>query len=522
MNEYDEMRLVAKEVECVDFVNKMEALSNGLKSQELTKVAVTGLRNSGKTTFINDIVGSEVREPGNMDDAEKPLRVCFEPMNEDDRYQCIMVANHEWHDLGVVLYEFRQEDFIEENVLVEDMYSIDMVFFMISATAPFNIDEINFLKAMPFLNRQVVVNGIDYVKDAERQKVINYIVKINDSLGLPPVIVLRSGQDKGRMVRNTIPGYVELKENRDARQHHVFLYTLDKLEDKIKRRISENDEMMKLSSARASQMSAEIKRIKADCYTIRMDIDNYKKNAVTRISEDMGSKLEAMVLEVTRAKGKSDSNEKIQKLAEDEYHKAAKYAVDSLQEAFLADVNKADASIRLLAISGWNEDIMEELKAYAPQYTYDKPKFDPTLEPAYQGTSGITESIKVLIGTGLVVGGFVLAPLPSVVSWAGGIAAAGIGGASYVKKRQAENETAFSNGMKEAFREGINSINKLVRESAEYSYGKINELLLRCEQNLDNKENDSRISDNKEAALKKLLEECSELKKKHNDKKQEV
>ena len=60
--------------------------------------------------------------------------------------------------------------------------------------------------------------------------------------------------------------------------------------------------MMRLSTVRASQMSAEIKRIKADCYTIRMDIDNYKKNAVTRISEDMGSKLEAMVLEVTRAR----------------------------------------------------------------------------------------------------------------------------------------------------------------------------------------------------------------------------
>lgn len=67
--------------------------------------------------------------------------------------------------------------------------------------------------------------------------------------------------------------------------------------------------------------------------------------------------------------------------------------------------------------------------------------------------------------------------------------------------------------MKEAFREGINSINKLVRESAEYSYGKINELLLRCEQNLDNKENDSRISGDKEAALKKMLEECSGLRK---------
>ncbi len=93
----------------------------------------------------------------------------------------------------------------------------------------------------------------------------------------------------------------------------------------------------------------------------------------------------------------------------------------------MADVNKADASIRLLAISGWNEDTVEELKAYAPQYTYDKPRFDSTLEPTYQGTAGITESIKVLIGTGLVVGGFVLAPLPSVVSWAGGIAAAGIG-----------------------------------------------------------------------------------------------
>ena len=529
MKEFDEIRLVAEEINCIELVQKMELICEGLEHSEFTRIAVTGMRNSGKTTFINEILGYEVWEPGNMDDDEKPLRICFEPVEDDEKFQCIMVANREWHDLGAVIYEFRQADMVNGNVLAEDMYQMDMVYFMISANAPFNIDEVNFLKAMSQLNCQVVVNGIGYIKEEEKQKILDYIEKINGSLGLPPVVVLENNQDNGRIIRNSIPGYIEQKKNRNVRINDAVQYTLDKLEEAVKKEIDENDSLARRMMADESVSSIEGKKRKADCYTVRMDVEACKRKAVKEVSRELDSRLGAMAVSVFKEANKLDSTDKIQKAAEKEYRKAARSAVNQLQALYLADLKKLSSEAKLLAMPGWDETTEEELRQFSPAYADNKRRSNAMAQGSAsplkvklieERSASHSDSTKVLIGTGIVAGSFALALLPSVVGWAGGAAAVGIGSAAYMKKKQ-EEEAAFKYALKETFKQGINQINRLIQEIGDFSYGKIGEQLVKCEKSLDAQKEDKEPFNSREENLRKLLDKCSQIRENFNYTKQE-
>lgn len=518
MNQFKEMYQAAEAAGCMSFVKKMETLASSLAAQDVTNVVVTGMRSSGKTTFINRIVGSEVWEPGNMDDDEKPLRVCFEQMEEDERFQCIMAANREWYGQGAVIYELRQEDILPEGSLAEEMYLADVVYFMISANAPFNIDEVNFLKAMSPLDCRVVVNGIQYIREDEKQKVLDYISKINGSLGLPPVIVPQDGEDIGKIIRNSIPGYIEQKEFRDKRMRSLADHTLDQLEKSVKDEINRNASFRK-SAEQDAVSSADTGRIKADSYTLRMDVEDCRLKAAKSVMDGMDAHLESMVRNAAKAVRQSGSYAEVQKIVEKEYDSAAQSAVEKLRDIFLADLQKINRSALLLALPGWDDGVVSELGNYAPRYAYQKSpqgasKVSVRMDAVSAGRGILSlESTKVLLGTGLVVGGFALAPLPTIVSWAGGVAAAGIGGASFMKKRQEENEAALAGNLKRAFGEGLKNIGSLVRESADFSYGKISRWLSECEKRLDTPKNDTEPYYEKEAYLKEMLEKCEQLRK---------
>lgn len=493
MEEFNELLSWAQNAGCSDVVGKMSAAASELKEQKFTKIAVTGMRNSGKTTLINEIVGSEIREPGNMEDDEPALRVCFEQVADEEGIECVMAANHEWHDLSALIYEFRQEDMISDGHLADKMYSIDMVCFLISATAPFNIDEVNYLKAMAPLHRQVIVTGIENVRENERQKVIDYIVKINDSLGLDPVIILDNAQDYGRIIRDAVPGYMELKENRISKVRNIYLQTVDRLKEAIEQKINDYEKKAREAAEKRFALSTEEKRIKADAYTIRMDIESYKRKSVERIGKDMYSQLDGIVSDAIRDIGRTDDVDKIQKNADQRYHNVAKLAMKKLNDAYMADLKKVDSAVKLVAIPGWSDEVVKDLKRYAPRhdvqdlYNNNFPPGcqDPILpNPVVRSVVVHSESTKILLGTGLAIGGFVLAPLPTAVSWAGGIAAAGIGGTSYVKKRQEENTSALAKGLKDALKKGMDNIDEVLHQSADMCYGKVAERIFSLEETL--------------------------------------
>lgn len=523
MNDFKELYSLAEVVNGTQSVKQMEKTAQRLENQEFTKIVVTGMKSSGKTTFINSIVGVEVREPGNLEEYEKPLRVNFEEMEEEDGIQCVLEVNHEWNQLSAVIYEFNQEDMMEENRLNTSMYEIDLVFFLISALAPFKYDEVNYLKALAPLKRQVIVTGMEYVKETDREKVRDYINKNNASFGLPPVLFLEKGQDCGRIVRNIVPGYLEVKEDRNIRIRNLYRNAAEWIEKEIKKKLEEQKVRAEQNKEQLSELSLEAKRQQADCYTVRMDIDSWKRRAVEGIKGGNDSQVEAMVSRVMKEAGTACTDEKVYGLAEKEYDKAAKAAVRKLHDSYIEDLAKADSAAGLLQIPGWNDSVRQELKGYAPEYDGKKLMQDKSSKTAEgKGLEGMeslesrsaehVESTRLLIGTGLAVGGFALAPLPAIISYAGGIAAAGIGSVSYIKKRKEEEEAALEMQLKRIFREGVVNLNIWIQENADFCYGKISEKLLEIEKKLkESKEQD--ISQKEETErLEKILEQCKVLK----------
>ena len=468
---------IAEVIKQTALVEKTEALVELIRKQEFTHIAVTGARNSGKTTFINESIGREVWEPGTLDEDEKPLRISFEPVQEDERFNCLFVSSPPWRDLKAILYELRENILFNDNVLSKDMYALDMVFFVISATAPFGKDDVNALKALAPLKRQVVVNGMHQVDDVNREKVLNYISKINDSLGLPPVIILESGKDFGKAVRSLIPAYVELQELREKKCRDLCKKMLEMLELTVRNEIENLAETtQQLTRTRSIQNDG----LRSSCYTLRNDVEDYKKKAIKAVTGKLSSRRESLIEEILKAANQKKNSKEIQSVAEEKYKAMSTAAVETLEKTFLEDLRKTDSAARLLGVPQWTSDTFNQLTKFSPQNILEQ----ISLEKITVRSSSSGNDTSLLVGSGLVAGGLTLAPiltqtlaptltpLPPMLSIGGAVAALGYGIASHMKnkKRRTRDE---QNALDDAIRQAIENIKDFTKSIADISYDKI-------------------------------------------------
>lgn len=510
MEEFQKFYEIANMVNLTEFVKRIENLISTIRTQNFTKIAVTGVRNVGKTTFINKIVGTEVWEAGNMDEDEKPLRISFEPLNDDENFNCILKVEQNWHDLKAIIYELREQNLIKENSLSEEMYPLDVVFFIISATAPFTKSEIDFLKALSLLQRQVIVNGMFYVKESDREKVKNYISKINNSLNLPPVIFIEDDekQNLGKIIRNILPSYIELNELRENKCKSVMEHTLNVLEQAVRKAIQDTENE---SSESARSFAIKTDGLRSNCYTLRMDVEDYKKNAVGRIVKDLSDDREKLFEELVEAANKNRNADKIQEGFEKKYKLLSISAVETLQRIFMEDLRKIDSSAGLIGVPNWCEDTAKQLEKFSPENILKN------LEPKkLNATSSNSKDINktALIGTGILAGGMLLAPLPAAISIGGAVIAAAYGAFSYMKDKKRGNREDF-NVLHDFISKGLENIDSWIRKIADISYSKITEQILIGEKSLSNlntAQNESKISE-----LNDLLKVCNQIRENLNN-----
>ena len=460
---------IAEYLECPAVVREKEILAKKITESDKTVVVVTGMRSSGKTVVINEMVGYEVREPGNRDENEKPLRVSFEPIEKDDRYECILVVDHEWNELDAVIYEFREEQMLADGSLTENAWMSDKVFFVISATAPFNIDEINFLKALGNVNCQIIVNGISIVKEQDRSKVKEYISKINTSLGLPTPLYLEDGVNFSKMVRSSLPAYDELKENRS---HKLTVLTGELetlLENELESRKNAYDE--RKNDPRDALNS---RRLISNCQTLQLDALEYCNKAKKKAINGLNESLPSMIDSVLKDSNLNDLDE-IEQCARKKFNQKTLKAIKLVRDSYFSAVNTIESSASILGLPGWDKELAENLKTVFPNISGIPVECNPVIGSVGKKSDSavMTESSKILLGTGLIAGGFAIAPLPTLVSISGAIASTGVGGSMFLKKRYEEKEHDLRIALKTAFSEGEAQVKQLISETADTCYGRI-------------------------------------------------
>lgn len=481
MGEFEKLYDVAQAVNQDEFVRRIENVAEAVAQQKFVNVVVTGTRNSGKTTFINRVVGSEVSEAGKMDDEEKPLRVSFEPLPENENFQCILAENEPWREKSVVLYELRENDLLDGNALKAENYPFDLVFFLISATAPFRLDDLNFLKAMPLLQRRVVVNGLSYVPEDEREKVLKYIDRINAANGFPPVIILDDSKELGEKVLAVIPSGSELQELRAKKYSAIFNYTLEQLRQTIQSKIAENAAARDFAANNFSA-ATENKKIAIRLGELRADAMKYKNSSTASCLENLDGHFATVAAKILSVAEKSKLKDaEIQRLAEEEYVSAGKAVLEKLQEKFFEDLQRISSSARVLGVANLRERVEARLNQISVETMSPSSPF-VRITSDTEKNSGKGKSI--LISAGILASGLILSPLPTVASVAGSVIAAAGAGVLYGKNKNAEREQTLAINLKSAFMQGADNIKTTALNGAEKCYGEIIAQLQQEEENL--------------------------------------
>ena len=239
---------IAKAVDAGERTSELFARANALeKDDSLPRVGFLGVQGAGKTTLINLLLGTEVREPQLFPDSgKKPLRVTFDRRNGDEHYDCASVANHVWSESVDCLYEFDlSEQFLkEEGTWPVARGDIDYWFFTINASMPLSGTEVEALKKVPPESVTVLITRTDLLRRAEDIERVREIVAAfcaQRNLGNPIVCGVEDGQTLGKILRRQLPDAERLTELRQKRNTALTEVAREFVRGEIRRAISENE-----------------------------------------------------------------------------------------------------------------------------------------------------------------------------------------------------------------------------------------------------------------------------------------
>ena len=135
-----------------------------------------------------------------------------------------------------------------------------------------------------------------------------------------------------------------------------------------------------------------------------------------------------------------------------------------------------------------------------------KPGYRLQIEKAkYSGDS------RILLGTGIAAGLFLLLPIPTTLGVAGTVAAAGIGGSAYLKDKKEKSEKLWEQQIREYSRMNLRNLGDALSASVRDYYGKLADTIRKRAEALQPPQADESAAQRRTEELNSLLARCREL-----------
>ena len=497
---FERLAEIAAEAGCEAYVQeecrKVQELMNGGP----LNLAVAGGSNTGKSTLINRMVVADVLEESLLADEDpRPIRLCFKRTADDERFRCAAVPNKAWAERDAVIYELHSGSLSDVSL----MDSMDFVLFVVSASAPFSGTEISMLKSLAGFPRQVVLAGMNYVAEEERSKVLSYVSRINDSMGLPPVIVFENSasQDIGRIVRGLLPAYTSLERLRAGRCRTIFGRAVSAVMSALEETAKDTD----LQASKAAHDAQERTRLRRAAYErLWMSAVHMQQKASEDIAMNIPSDLRTIFGGILQhGSHEGFSSEWVEGLKDDaaaSISNLLEYRLSALEKIYTGNLKTIthDASFMKLSDFAFKDNAVDYSGGDAVRFdasiNHGKPKFT------------------ALIGTGLIIGACALAHIPMAAKILS--SAAVLAGSTVLIRKMSLSERAshIEDKLNSQIPAMSSDIEVILREASVKRYEPLVAYLREQMESMDSSEDISSTSRQHKAHLEGLLLECSRMK----------
>lgn len=515
MDRFNDMIRLAEKIGRKKEWEEISGQMDVLLGAEDTQVVILGGSNSGKTSIINSLLGMEVKEPDMMSqEDEKPMRITFEKCDEAEEYECHVVMNPKWNDECVVLYEFKSMGILDaDGSLVGEMNTKDIVFYVVSALAPLNSEDVRTIKALKeAVQVYVLINKLDMVDEVSGEKVKKYVQDFCHNFSLPqPVSVDHSNTEAlGRTVRDLLPDVLTRKRLRDNHVDAVYKLYVKKLEKVLKEEIvlakAEKDHIQ----AEFMEESMQKRMMNSQWKSLQTDMIETNTRTCREVTKKLNGRVE-IIAERLFENGLENhfSEEWEKKILPGKVSELMVQCLNSMRSKI--EVSLAE-DVRDIAQDAVEKGLTDRLPMDIPMINVDvaeavgRERIERDHRSFLQEDKG-----KIIVGgTAAALGLVLIVPAPLLFTVVGGTAAVAVGSSSYVKNRDEWNESIWKKNLQEYAENNVNNLTKAIRaEIDDYCRGVIERLVEQEEEITINVSDDCRNERTEE--LEEILRACAAL-----------
>lgn len=455
MNNYDELMEIAEKIECIDELEHLKEIVKDVSERSKTGVFITGALKSGKTTILNGIVGRKIKEPSILPEEDHPLRVSFEVMEDDPRFECYVAENKAWNEEDAVLYEVSIDEALQFLPLA------DVIFYVVSALTPFTKEDIEAIKSMSCLKVKVVLSKMDFLDDESKEEVIKYANGISENMGLGSVLI-RNDDDweaTAKAFRYELPTFSERQLIRDSYSKWMQHHLVKSFQKKAEQMLQKNREMKEKSRQEFLNDDLEAQEALALWNLVRVQMleagEELAKQAIDKIKKETEEIADALFEE-----GKSVGFH--QKWAEVQL---PKHLMRRMKEYLETQVPMMEKQMK-----ADSQNMMKRLENLGLVSGFDLNEFDfANATNIYVKAHGVdVRSVKLKMRemdfniphkAAILMGLFLICPIPvNIISIAGTLTTAGIGYGIYKREKDRIEEKRWKMVLNEYCKENINNL----------------------------------------------------------------